>query len=155
MVNQLIRSSCKNYHPLSSLYCIARTSQSGPGTTLLTMYFFSRQYCRSEYPQEIFSTILSTTYFLSGLCVWRIFVYFLIISYDIWRGIYHKISMYFLITCWMPQVLKVLDWWAIYWLIFWSITRVDQKINWPEIMPSVRPKKLHPHHHQGGIPWQS
>jgi len=113
------------------------------------MYFFSRQYCRSEYPQEIFSTILSTTYFLSGLCVWRIFVYFLIISYDIWRGIYHKISMYFLITCWMPQVLKVLDWWAIYWLIFWSITWVDQKINWPEIMPSVRPKKLHPHHHRG------
>jgi len=79
------------------------TSQPGPATTLLTMYFFS-QYCR-QYPQEIFSTILSTTYFLSGLCVWRIYVYFLIICYDIWR-IYHKISMYFLITCWMLQVLK-------------------------------------------------
>ena len=38
-------------------------------------------------PQEIFSTILSTTYFLSGLCVWRIYVYFLIICYDIWRYI--------------------------------------------------------------------
>ena len=77
--------SCKNYHPLSSLYCIANTSQPGLATTLLTMYFFS-QYCR-QYPQEIFSTILSTTYFLSGLCVWRIYVYFLIICYDIWRYI--------------------------------------------------------------------
>lgn len=94
------------------LRCIAsRTSQTGPATTLLTMYFFS-QYCR-QYSQEIFSTILSTTYFLSGLCVWRIYVYFLIICYDIWRSIYHKISLYFLITCWMLQVLKVLDWWFI------------------------------------------
>lgn len=68
------------------LPCIAsRTSQTGPATTLLTMYF-SSQYCR-QYPQEIFSTILSTTYFLSGLCVWRIYVYFLIICYDIWRYI--------------------------------------------------------------------
>lgn len=119
------------------LPCIAsRTSQTGPTTTLLTTYFFS-QY-RREYPQEIFSTILSTTYFLSGLCVWRIYVYFLIICYDIWR-IYHKISMYFLITCWMLQVLTVLDWWFI--LINLLIDKLELiRINWPEIKPSVCPK---------------
>jgi hypothetical protein len=54
--------------------------------------------------KEIFSTILSTMYFLSGLCVWRIYVYFLI-------------------TCWMLQLSKVLNWWIIL-LIFWSITWV-------------------------------
>ena len=76
--------------------------------------------------------------FLSGLCVWRIYVYFLIICYDIWR-IYHKISMYFLITCWMLQVLTVLDWWFI--LINLLIDKLELiRINWSEIKPSVCPK---------------
>ena len=99
-----INWSCNNYHPLSSLYCIAgEPARLVPGQHCWQCTFsrnivdnvrkkYSPQYCRRR-------TFYQDCVFEEYMCIFSLYV----MIYD---GIYHKISMYFLITCWMLQVLK-------------------------------------------------
>jgi len=151
----LIRSSCKNYHPLSSLYCIAgEPARLVPGQHCWQCTFsrgnivdtnilrkkYSQQYCRRR-------TFYQDCVFEEYLCIFSLYLmiydravciirYPCIFSLHVechrsWKSLIDGPSWWiFWSITWADQKIN-------WWFIFWSITWVDQKINWWSIFWSI------------------